>query len=160
VLDLVSRLQLGSAAPFGLAIQLAGLLLVTGVATWVAFAAHHRRARVASGLFAALAAARLALGIVAEPILDLDLSPRVSASTLAGTWRDGRERLVLRGDGTFALEGATPAAGRWRLDGDELDLSGRPARVIGVRDGLRIVPSFPEDPDLWDGDLGFARDVP
>jgi hypothetical protein len=48
--------------------------------------------------------------------------------------------------------------GCWGLRDQELSFDGVKARVIKVN-GAYLVPSFPEDPDVWDGRPGFARKV-
>jgi hypothetical protein len=107
-----------------------------------------------------LAGGRLALGIVSAVLVKEDLNPMVRPYDIVGSWRDGAQALTLRADRTFHLTGPATTTGAWDLREQELSLAGMKARVIKVSGAYRIVPSFPDDPDLWDGRLGFAREVP
>ena len=59
-----------------------------------------------------------------------------------------------------ALPRSWHAPGPRQPDDWNLSLEGLDARVIKANGTYRIVVAFPDDPDLWDGRLGFARDDP
>jgi hypothetical protein len=159
VTDLLSQLRLASGAPFGLLFILASLGGLTGIGIIGAFRLRRRALRIAALLLAVLAGGRLALGIVSAVLVQEDLNPMVRPDDLVGSWRDGGQVLTMRADQTFQLAGPRTSAGTWAFADWELSLAGMKARVIKVNGALRIVPSFPEDPDLWDGRLGFAREA-
>lgn len=157
--ELLSRLRLASGIPFGMLVFLAWLVGLGVVGIVGAFRLRRRAWRVAAAALAVLAGGRLALGIASELLLDEDLNPVVRPAQLVGSWRDGAQTLALHPDQTFQMRGPTTRTGAWELRDQELSLDGMKARVIKVNGAYRIVPSFPEDPDLWDGSLGFAREV-
>jgi len=104
----------------------------------------------------------------------LDLNPSVSDADLIGTWRTDRSSLTLRADGAYELRagndfardfGTSTSSGAWRHEAifavHLIDRSGRelPAlRVISFRNKPRLILQF-DDPDAWDGDLGFRKTV-
>jgi hypothetical protein len=157
--DLLSQLRLTSGLPFGMLIMLAGLGGMTIIGLVLVFRLRKRRLRVAALLLAMAAGGRLALGIASEVLIEEDLNPAVREGDLVGSWRDGAQALALHPDLTFQLVGPTSRTGTWELHDQELSLGGVNARVIKVNGLYRIVPSFPEDPDLWDGRLGYAREA-
>jgi hypothetical protein len=160
VTDLLSQLRLASGVPFGMLFILAGLGGLTVLGVIGAFWLRRRPLRVAALLLAGLAGGRLALGIASAVLVQEDLNPTVHPADLVGSWRDGAQVLTLRADRTFQITGPMASAGTWAFLDWELSFAGTKARVIKVNGALRIVPSFPEDPDLWDGRLGFVREVP
>jgi energy-coupling factor transporter transmembrane protein EcfT len=101
----------------------------------------------------------------------LNLNPSVTEGGLAGTWKTPHSTLILRPDGSYQLRvgedvardfGTSFSAGRWQAESFGvrlLDGSGKPfskLRAITFRGKLHLILDF-EDPDAWDGDLGFAR---
>jgi len=81
----------------------------------------------------------------------LDLNPSVSNAELIGNWETADSSL-----GTSASEG------RWQHDAFSLSLidsSGKPLkplRAITFRGKPHLILEF-DDPDAWDGDLGFRK---
>lgn len=102
----------------------------------------------------------------------LDLNPMVSDADLPGTWTTAHSALSLRPDGFYELRagddfakdfGVRSSTGKWQRDGTFdvrlTDRSGKslPAlRAIAFRGRLHLTLEF-DDPDDWDGDLGFSK---
>jgi hypothetical protein len=159
VTELLSQLRLASGMPFGMLFILASLVGLSFIGIVGVRRLRRRAWRVAAACLAVLAGGRLALGIASELLVQEDLNPVVPPAEVVGSWRDGAQALFLHPDRTFQMTGPTTRTGTWGLRDQELSLDGMKARVIKVNGAYRIVISFPEDPDLWDGRLGFARDV-
>jgi hypothetical protein len=159
VTDMLSRLRLASGMPFGVLLIVAALVGLSFIGIVGALRLRRRALRIAAAGLAVLAGGRFALGIASEVLVHEDLNPLVRPAELVGSWKDGAQALALRADRTFQLSGPTTGAGTWDLRDQELSFDGVKARVIKVNGAYRIVPSFPDDPDLWDGRLGFAREV-
>jgi hypothetical protein len=157
--EMLSQLRLASGMPFGLLFILVSLVGLAFIGVVGALRLRRRTWRIAAAGVALLAATRLALGIASEVLVQEDLNPVVRPSELVGSWRDGAQVLALHAGHTFELLGPKTRTGTWELHDQELWLDGMKARVIKVNSAYRIVPSFPEEPDLWDGRLGFAREV-
>jgi hypothetical protein len=101
----------------------------------------------------------------------LDLNPSVSNAELIGNWETAASSLVLRRDGSYQLHagndfsrdfGTSASAGRWQHDAFSLSLidsSGKPLkplRAIRFRGKPHLILEF-DDPDSWDGDVGFQK---
>lgn len=157
--ELLSQLRLASGMPFGILLTLAWLVGLTFIGIVGALRLRRRGWRRAATCLAVLAGGRLALGIASEVLIQEDLNPVVRPAELVGSWRDGAQELALHLDQTFQLTGPTIRTGTWDLRDQELSLDGMKARVIRVNGAYRIIPFFPNDPDLWDGRLGFGRQV-
>jgi hypothetical protein len=150
----VGRLRLSSG-------MLLIVLVLVGLCTIGLVAAVRTRRilwRVAAATVALLAGGRLVIGIVSEVLVQVDLNPVVRSEELVGLWRQGTQTLSLSADHTFELRGPTTLRGKWELDDWNLSLDLVYARVIKANGAYRIVVSFPDDPDLWDGRFGFARE--
>ncbi len=83
-------------------------------------------------------------------------------SRVVGTWTDDRKTITLRGDHTFDYGSDTERfSGRWSRDDWNLRLTEEGVdsmmRFISFRDELRLMPNPPDDPDMWNGDLGLVR---
>ncbi|HSY48800.1 MAG TPA: hypothetical protein VLC46_08320 [Thermoanaerobaculia bacterium] len=101
----------------------------------------------------------------------LDLNPVTEVKSVTGQWRWNGARLRLNSDGSYELNpGTAPlnsgrSVGQWILDGKGLhltDIHGQVAldlRPIIFRGRLHLIIDLHEDPDNWDGDLGFSRPV-
>jgi hypothetical protein len=99
----------------------------------------------------------------------LDLNPMTQARNITGSWHWNGAKLQLHPDGSYELEpGSAPlntgrSVGRWTLDGMGLrliDNHGKPAldlRPITFRGRFHLMIDLHQDPDSWDGDLGFSR---
>lgn len=157
--ETLSQLRLASGMPFGMLFILTSLVGLSVIGIVGALRLRRRALRIAAAGLAVLAGGRLALGIASEVLVQEDLNPAVRPGELVGSWRDGAQALALRADQTFQLSGPMSRTGTWDLRDQELSLDVMKARVIKVNSAYRIVPSFPDDPDLWDGRLGFAREV-
>ncbi len=157
--DMLSQLRLSSGMPFGMLFIVLSLvgLCVSGLLG--ALRLRRPAWRIAAAGVAVLAGGRLALGIASEVLVQEDLNPVVQPGELVGSWRDGAQPLTLRADHTFQLRGPPDGAGNWNLHDWELSLNDTKARVIKVNGAYRIVLSFPDDLDEWNGRLGFAREA-
>jgi hypothetical protein len=101
--------------------------------------------------------------------LALDLNPMTDAESVSGVWRWNGATLQLHSNGAYELDpGSAPlhsgrSVGHWTLDGLELHLidnrgqSALDLRPITFRGRLHLMVDPHEDPDSWDGDLGFSR---
>jgi hypothetical protein len=94
---------------------------------------------------------------------EIEYNPLVSKHELAGTWRDGSDRLVLKEDGTYVFSrDGVEYSGTWENDDWNLNLNpglnnlGFYPRVIRVGSELRIPTNY-RSIDLWDGDFGLSR---
>jgi hypothetical protein len=147
-----------SDVPGGLVAMAVGLLALfaLGVLVGVRSTRRHRR-WVAWGL-AAVSGGWLSLGVLAEVLPQEDLSPHLAPESLVGTWRQGAERLVLRADHSFALEGSVTDQGTWRLSEGTVSLGTRSARVVTVRGEPCLVLDFPADAGAWQGGSAFFRE--
>lgn len=157
--EVMSQLRLSSGMPFGMLFIIVFLVGACTIGLLAAVRARRTGWRVAAAVVALLAGGRLALGILSEFLVPVDLNPVVRAEELVGLWREGPQTLTLAADHTFRFEGSTTSRGQWSLDDWNLSLEGVDARVIKANSTYRIVVAFPDDPDLWDGRLGFARDA-
>jgi hypothetical protein len=160
MMDLLSRCRVTTGLPFGYFIiyaSLAGAFLGGALACWHT---RNRGARTAAGVVAVLAAARFGSAIAAEVLVPVEWNPAIEQSSLVGTWTDGSRRLELEADGRFSLTEGQERQGSWTLDDWNLSLGGARWRVIRARGTERILRDWPEDPDLWNGDLGFRRARP
>ncbi len=158
--DWLSRMRLDSALPFGLLTSVVTLVAMVAVGTFAALRLRSNTLRTLAILATALTGARLLFGVASGVLLREDLNPRIEPGNLVGTWEDGRQRLLLRSDGTYQLVGPVNERGTWSLDDWNLRVGARTIRVITVNGVPRIVPEFPVDPDQWNGRLGFAKQAP
>ena len=83
-------------------------------------------------------------------------------SRVLGTWADDRETITLRADHTVDYRSDTEGfSGRWSRDDWNLHLTAEGVesimRFISFRDELRLMSNPPDDPDIWNGNLGLAR---
>ena len=157
--EMMSQLRLSSGMPFGVLFILLFLVSLCTIGLVAAIRIRRTGWRVAAAAVALLAGGRLALGIMSEVLVQVDLNPVVQPDELVGSWREGAQTLALRADHTFQLRGPTTLRGSWRLDDWNISLDGVKARVIKANGAYRIVVSFPDDADLWDGRLGFEHEA-
>jgi hypothetical protein len=159
-MDLLSHCRLSTGLPFGslLAALVLGIVILGGALAW--WRLRLRAAGRVAGIVALLAAARLGLAGAAEAFVPVELNPFVQRASLIGTWTDGPARLELREDGSYSLADGRDDRGAWTRTDWNLNLGGSRWRVIQARGEERIVPDWPDDPDRWDGDLGFRRALP
>lgn len=104
------------------------------------------------------------------------MNPIFNQSDLVGEWKYGRSKLLLKSDGTAEISvsnsmqlklGIDNGEGYWRKNGDFNLVLGSNAvnftskntvfRVIQYAGNYRLVIGDYEDPDIWDGDLGFKH---
>lgn len=158
--EVMSQLRLSSGMPFGMLFIVLSLVSLGAIGLVAAVRMRRTGWRVAAAAVALFAGGRLALGIMSELLVQVDLNPVVRPDDLVGSWRDGGQTLALRADQTYQFRGPTTMRGNWGLDDWNLSLdSGVKARVIKANGAYRIIVSFPDNPDLWDGRLGFARET-
>jgi len=157
--ELLSRLRLSAATPFGSLSGVASLVAVCVAGLLGAVLLRGGRGRAFAVGLAVLAAGRLGLGIASGVLVTEDLNPTVRPDELVGSWRDGAQELTLRADHTFQLRGPAAEAGTWALRDQEISLGVTRGRVIEVNGERRIVLRFPHAQDLWDGHLGFVHDA-
>jgi hypothetical protein len=157
MMDLLSHCRLSTALPLGylLITLFLGTAILGGALAWWRF--RPRPLGRVAGAVALIAAARLCLAVAAEVLIPVDLGPVVSQASLVGIWTKGSSRLELRVDGSYRLTDGRESQGTWTLSQGNISLGGAQWRVIQARGTDRIVRDWPEDPDLWDGDLGFQR---
>jgi len=98
----------------------------------------------------------------------LDLNPRISTSSLAGRWQDGRAELTLEPSGSYTCVGGGECArlgpeGSWSLsiNGNIQFISkhlsgGVTQRVVLYRGKWRLTEEI-QDPDTWNGHLSFEQ---
>lgn len=173
---MLEKLVFRTAIPFGYAAFWSGLLLVAVIGLVLAISsAIVPRLRpwglvVGVGMLSVVGAF-VAANIWFDAAVEMNPFP-VDRAVLEGTWRDGDAVLVFRSDGTFRLDPGWLADrlkghnshGEWKLDDWNLTLlenGGRPLaplRVIRFRREYRIIVDDFEDPDMWDGRLGFRRE--
>ena len=104
----------------------------------------------------------------------LEENPPVSDRDLLGTWRTAQSALTLRPDGVYELRagddfakalGTRSSTGQWRREDFEVrltDRSGRPLHAlhaITFRGRFHLILEY-DDPDEWDGSLGFSKRAP
>lgn len=107
---------------------------------------------------------------------NLNMNPFFQESTLVGEWEYGSSTLVLKPDGRAKISLSNSLLARlnidngegyWRKEGDFNLVLGSNAvnfvskngllRVIQYSNKYRLIIEDYEDPDLWDGSLGFKR---
>jgi hypothetical protein len=157
--DVMSQLRLSSGMPFGMFLIVVFLVGLCTIGLVAAVRMRRTGWRVVAAAVALLAGGRLALGIMSEVLVQVDLNPVVRPDELVGSWRDCGQTLALSVDHTFQFRGPKTMRGNWGLDDWNLSLDSVKARVIRANGAYRIVVSFPDNPDLWDGRLGFAREA-
>lgn len=90
-------------------------------------------------------------------------NPRIgSDAEVVGTWVGKDETLTLASDKTFSRRtGSGTSAGTWSRYHWNLTLSSKESSdkmlFIQFRGRNRLMTHPPEDPDMWDGDLGLKR---
>jgi hypothetical protein len=163
----VEVLVLRTAAPFGYAFFIAGLLFAATVGIVFVF-----RGLRKSQHFLAAGGLVLVLGVAAivwaniDAERDVDLNPSiVGDEALVGVWTHGDTTLRLSSDHAYQCSGrnceALGALGMWSRLGD-FEILFRPAddrvqrrRVVSAGRRLRLT-EMPEDPDMWNGRLTFG----
>lgn len=159
-----------TAFPFGYLIQLL-LFAVAAVATVVLIARGLRRRDgrpYLSGFVLAVMIAIMVSLAALQPSVD-EWNPQFPREMLYGRWADEDRTLELRAEGTYTLrEGGSVQAGRYELDDWNLRLldavehplpyprSDLELRVVQADGEYRIIKK-PEEPDMWDGTMGFRH---
>ena len=161
-----------TALPFGYVAQLVVLLAV--LALTVTAVRRWRRERTRGRAVAAFASGGVLVTWLAlasaQPAIDEWNPHAFCPADAVGVWQDGRARLVLRADGTYAVDpgpeysdfGRRPSQGRWLATGHAVHLydehSGMAPLldVVVVKGEYRLIRHV-LDPDVWDGAYGFAR---
>ena len=111
----------------------------------------------------------VAVGVIAIFIADvsfeaaLEWNPVIrSDGEIIGSWTDKRQTIILAADKTFTRRTESQTInGTWKRDDWNLYLQSADhsdtMRFIKFRGGYRLMTRPPEDPDIWDGDLGLSR---
>jgi len=153
-----------TAIPFGypfIALIL-GAVLLTGAALAIWGWMRQRRAALILGSTVVVGVIGLVIVQVAFES-SMEWNPSITDdSRVVGTWADDRETITLRADHTVDYRSDTEGfAGRWSRDDWNLHLTAESVdsmmRFITFRDELRLMTAPPDDPDMWDGDLGLIR---
>ena len=93
----------------------------------------------------------------------LEWNPEIrSDSEVLGTWADNGETITLGLDNTFTYRSPSQTTtGRWArqdwnlyLHGDDYSTT---MRFVQFSGHYRLMTHPPEDPDLWDGNLGLRQ---
>jgi len=177
--ELISTMQFRTAIPFGYLI-FALILLISSL--WAAKSIFHlcwkknfRSVKLYFALGLLLVNSAYAYVNIAFEH-DLNLNPTFVEADVFGEWQDGNSRLSLLKDGTAVLNldkeyrtrlGLENGKGYWNKHQDfEISIgkgqkeSGSKSaflRVVIFNSKYRII-DYPEDGDMWDGDLGFKRE--
>jgi hypothetical protein len=107
---------------------------------------------------------------------NINMNPFFQESALVGEWSYGGSKLVLKPDGIATINlsksllarlGIDNGDGYWRKEGDFNLVLGSAAvnfeskngmlRVIQYAEKYRLIIEDYEDPDMWDGSLGFKQ---
>ena len=153
-----------TAIPFGYLFiaLLLGAILLTGSALGIWGCFRRRRAALILGSAMVLGVIGLVIAEVAFEA-SMEWNPSITDdSRVVGTWADDRETITLRADHTVDYRSDTEGfSGRWSRDDWNLHLTAEGVdsmmRFITFRDELRLMTDPPDDPDMWDGDLGLIR---
>ncbi len=107
------------------------------------------------------------IGVVALVVIEIlfesymEWNPSISDdSRILGTWADNRKTITLRADHSVDYK-SDPGnvSGKWTRVDDNLYLFAEGVnsrmRFITFKGELRLMTNPPEDPDMWDGDLGL-----
>lgn len=164
-----------TALPFGYLLQGVVLLGVTIGGFALLGRSLLRRERQSAALGAGLLlVVGTCVGIAASLESVDQWNPRPDRDALLGRWEDAGMHLELLPDSTFRLDasdrfvrqtGFSAPAGTWTLDDFNLDLRASEGnsivdlRVV-VSSGVYRIIVQPDEPDVWDGRLGFARTPP
>ncbi len=139
-----------------------GAVLLTGAVIVVWGWLRRRRAALILG-------SAMVLGVVGLVVVDMafeasmEWNPSITDdSRVVGTWADGRKTITLRADHTVDYRSDSEGfTGRWSRYDWNLHLTAEGVdsamRFITFRDELRLMTNPPDDPDMWDGDLGLIR---
>jgi hypothetical protein len=140
-----------------------GTALLTGSALAVWGLLRRRRATLIVGSTMVFGVLGL---FIAQLVFDssTEWNPSITEdSRVVGTWADDRETITLRADHTVDYRSDTEGfSGSWSRDDWNLHLRAegvnKTMRFISFRDALRLLTNPPDDPDMWDGDLGLIRE--
>ncbi|MCB1211641.1 MAG: hypothetical protein KDK97_20120 [Verrucomicrobiales bacterium] len=153
-----------TAIPFGylfIALIL-GAVLLTGAALAIWGWMRRRRAALIFGWTMVFSVIGLVIVQVAFES-SMEWNPSITDdSRVVGTWADDRETIMLRADHTVDYRSDSERfTGRWSRDDWNLHLTAEGVdsmmRFISFSDELRLMTSPPDDPDMWNGDLGLIR---
>ena len=153
-----------TAIPFGYLFIALFLLaaFVFGVSVFIR--GWRRGSRGGKWLGAAMVAIVLAV-IAGEIVFEvaIEWNPTIGSDTeVLGTWADRAQIVTLQSDKTFTFRtSAQTTTGTWTRDDWNLYLHGDSysgtMRFVQFRGHYRLMTKPPEDPDMWDGDLGLQR---
>jgi len=177
--EFISRIQFHTAIPFG---YLLFSLLWLGTVVWaIKNIVSNLWARNFRGpkIYIAGSLLIVAVGYAYASIkysVNINMNPFFQESVLVGEWDYGNSKLVLNPDGTAKINLSNSlltrlnidnGEGYWRKEGDFNLVLGSNAvnfvsengllRVIQYADKYRLIIEDYEDPDMWDGSLGFKR---
>jgi hypothetical protein len=122
---------------------------------------HSRRAKWLGGGIVAIV---IALG-VAQDFYDRNLEwnpPIETDAEITGTWADSSETLTLSTNAIFTYHNAARTEnGTWTRDDWNLHLHSTnfetSMRFVQYRSIYHLMRQPPDDPDMWDGNLGLSR---
>jgi hypothetical protein len=175
----ISIIQLHTAIPFG---YLLFLLLWLGVVVWAVkniFSNLWAKSFRGPKMYVAVSLLVVAVGYAYAIIRyseNINMNPFFKESVLVGEWTYGSSKLVLKPEGIASINFSNPLLARlgidngegyWRKEGDFNLLLGSTAvnfeskngilRVIQFAGKYRLIIEDYEDPDMWDGSLGFKQ---
>jgi len=177
--EFISIIQFHTAIPFG---YLLFSLLWLGVVVWAVknalsglWAKRFREPK----MYIAGSLLVIAVGYAYASIRyseNINMNPFFKESVLVGEWAYGNSRLVLEPEGVATINFSNPLLARlgidngegyWRKEGDFNLVLGSAAvnfeskngilRVIQYAGKYRLIIEDYEDPDMWDGSLGFKQ---
>ncbi len=177
--EFISIIQFHTAIPFG---YLLFSLLLLGVVVWalknIVSNLWTKKLR-GPKLYIAVILLIAAIGYTYASIRyseNINMNPFFNESALVGEWNYGNSELVLKPDGTAKISlsdsllerlNIDNGEGYWRKDGDFNLVLGSDAvnfvskngklRVIQYAEKYRLIIEDYEDPDMWDGSLGFKQ---
>ena len=123
-----------------------------------------RHSRLLRGLGCGMVGSVIAI-VVANLWIDsaLEWNPTIgSDAEIVGTWSDRAQKITLTSDKTFTYRTSSQLInGTWTrydwnlyLRGDNYSAT---MRFVQYRGGYRLMTHPPEDPDMWDGDVGLPK---
>ena len=177
--EFISLIQFHTAIPFGyLLFSLFWLAVVAWALKNVLGSLWRKRVREPKMYFAG-GLLVLAFGYAYASLIyseNLNMNPFFNESDLVGEWEYSGSKLMLKPDGTARI-GLTKSLrsrlnidngeGYWRKEGDfNLIVGSNPVnstskngmlRVIQYAESYRLIVEDYDDPDMWDGSLGFKH---
>ena len=153
-----------TAIPFGylfIALFFAGVFF-TGLMALVLGVWRRKRWLIAGGLSVMTV---IVLAVIAEVSFEskMEWNPVIRDEALVvGTWADERETITLHADHRVDYHSSNEGfSGKWSLDDWNLRLTSDGVdcmmRFIEYDGQLYLMTNEPDDPDMWDGNLGLER---